>query len=132
MLELVLPQITSAQLYYVSTIIQPSKVMMHTVEDDAHASDDEDEEMQEAHCKEDLDELSVDELQLMVRMLSNQVKKMTKNAAPETRSTPRKGKAAKKPPPAATPVPSMPVPQPSASMNPAPASRTIAPKSAVP
>ena len=70
MLELVSPQITSAQSYYVSTIVQPSKVMMHTIEDGTHASDDEEEETQEARCEEDLDELSVDELQLMVRMLS--------------------------------------------------------------
>ena len=132
MLERVSPQITSTQSYYVSTIVQPSKVMMHAVEDKIHASDDEDEETQEACCEEDLDELSVDKLPLMVRMVSNQVKKTMKNTPPGNHSTPRKGKAAEKPPPATAPVPSVPVLQPSPSMNPAPASRTIAPKSTVP
>ena len=39
MLELVSPQITSAQSYYVSMIVQPSKVMTHTIEDETNNPD---------------------------------------------------------------------------------------------
>jgi hypothetical protein len=106
--------------------------MMHTVEDEDNGSEEEEEQTYEARCEEDLDELSVDELQLMVRMLSNPVKKTTKATTPGNRSAARKGKAAERPAPSAAPAPSAPVPQPSASTNPAPASKAVAPKSSVP
>jgi hypothetical protein len=130
MLELLSPQIAAAPSAssYVSTIITPTAVTMHTLDDQEDESDDDRENLYSARCEDDLDELSVDELQLLVRNLNNQLKKPGKSAAKPSRPDMRRKKAPDAPIAAAAPEP-----QQSAATNsaPPPASR-IVPKSTVP
>ena len=65
MLELLSPQITAA-LAYTSSLVTPTPVTMHTIEEVDAFSDDDEEDDQCARCEEDLDELSQSQLQLMV------------------------------------------------------------------
>ena len=71
MLELLSPQIASAS-SYVSAVVTPSEVTMHSVEE---SDEEEPENPYAARCNDDLDSLSVDELQPMVHSLNNQLRR---------------------------------------------------------
>ena len=103
--KLVSPQVAASS--YVSEIIEPTEVMMHTVDNDEE-SDDEHSNEYAVRCEEDLDELTTDELQLMVRTLNNQLKNAGKSAPAATHSTPRKKKDTPMPMPAVPPSVSTP------------------------
>jgi hypothetical protein len=102
MLELVSPQVNAAS-SYISSLISPTAVAMHTIEDTHDESEDEEEEDQRARCEEDLEDLSPEQLQLMVRTLNMQLRRSTRPATKTTRAPyPKKATEA--------PVPSVPIP----------------------
>jgi len=84
MLEVLSPQVATAAATssYVSTIVTPTMVTMHTIE--PSLSDDESEGEADAYLAvdddEDISELSAEQLQLLVHTLSGQLKKTTKPA----------------------------------------------------
>ena len=130
-IELVSPQVAASS--FVSSVVTPTAVAMYVAEPEDTDSEDESIHSYAASCEDDLDELSVDDLQLLVRTLSGQLKKSSKSAQSSARAPPRKKKGTDAPtstPAEPTPVTAPQVSQPS-STNSAPTpptSKIITPK----
>src|ERR1700724_1257531 len=90
MLELVSPQVAVAS-SFISSVVTPTVVAMHVVDEADDATDDEEQEDQHARCEEDLEDLTAEQLQLMVRTLNNQIRRSAPPATKNARSAyPRK------------------------------------------